>query len=234
MLVTDWSRLGNRSARDLVLEARDGGVTMVQLRERWPVEFQYEGVPTLTGEDLEGFELAVSTARAAATVGPSVLLFAHGGDEAAHAAIGASVEGVGVHLPERPVRGFSAPPRVASIRKRYRESLIISRSVHRTDAAVAAERDGADVLVLGTVFPSKSHPGGPTIGIEGVCEVCAAVKIPVIGIGGINAQNAGDVIRAGASGVAVIGAIFDAPDPRAAAAELRAEIDKAWQERTEG
>ncbi len=87
------------------------------------------------------------------------------------------------------------------------------------------------MLVLGTVFPSQSHPGGPTIGLEGVREVCDAVSIPVIGIGGITAANAGDVIRAGASGVAVISAIFDADDPRAAAAELRAAIDAAWAER---
>jgi thiamine-phosphate diphosphorylase len=87
------------------------------------------------------------------------------------------------------------------------------------------------MLVLGTVFPSASHPGGPTIGLEGVRDVCAAVNVPVIGIGGITAHNAGDVIRAGASGVAVISAIFDAPDPRAAAAELRAAIDDAWAAR---
>jgi thiamine-phosphate diphosphorylase len=127
--------------------------------------------------------------------------------------------------------GFSLAPNLARIRERYGEAIVLSHSVHSLEAALQAERDGADMLVLGTVFPSASHPGGPTIGLEGVREICAAVKIPVIGIGGITAQNAGDVIRAGASGVAVISAIFDAPDPRAAAAELRAAIDEAWNER---
>jgi thiamine-phosphate pyrophosphorylase len=131
----------------------------------------------------------------------------------------------GVHLPD----GAEQSLRVA--RQDVGEQRLLFKSVHSLDAALHAERDGADMLVLGTVFPSASHPGGPTIGLEGVREVGAAVRIPVIGIGGITARNAGDVIRAGASGVAVISAIFDAPDPRAAAAELRAEIDKAWSER---
>ncbi len=116
-------------------------------------------------------------------------------------------------------------------RRRAGRNVWISRSVHNVEAAVRAERDGADMLVLGTVFPSPSHPGGPSIGVEGVRAVCDAVRIPVIGIGGITAENAADVMRAGASGVAVIGAIFDAADPRAAAAELRAAIDAAWKDR---
>ena len=92
------------------------------------------------------------------------------------------------------------------------------------EAALDAEQRGADMLVLGTVFASKSHPGGPTIGLDGVRAVCAAVRVPVIGIGGITAQNAGEVMSAGAAGVGVISAIFDAPDPQAAASELRAAI----------
>jgi thiamine-phosphate diphosphorylase len=137
-----------------------------------------------------------------------------------------------IHLPERGFTTAEHTDVMSSLRERPNgDHIVISRSVHGLDAATNAERDGADMLVLGTVFPSASHPGGPTIGLEGVREVCAAVTIPVIGIGGITAQNAGDVIRAGASGVAVISAIFDAPDARAAAAELRGVIDAAWRER---
>jgi thiamine-phosphate diphosphorylase len=131
----------------------------------------------------------------------------------------------GMHLPEgyiHDIHGLRANP--------YAE-MIISRSVHSVHAAMQAERAGADMLVLGTVFASKSHPGGPTIGVEGVRAVCDGVQIPVIAIGGITARNAADVMHAGASGTAVISAIFDAPDPRAAAAELRAAIDGAWRER---
>jgi len=100
--------------------------------------------------------------------------------------------------------------------------------VHSVAAARQAEDEGADMVIAGTVFASKSHPGGATIGIDGLRAICEAVSIPVIGIGGITAENAGDVIRAGAKGVAVISAIVDAVDPRAAATALRRAIDEAW------
>jgi thiamine-phosphate pyrophosphorylase len=135
-------------------------------------------------------------------------------------ALAAALSASDLHLPE------------STTHPGTRGSMAISRSVHRLDAAERAEAEGADMLVLGTVFSSQSHPGGPTIGIEGVREVCERVSVPVIGIGGITKESAGDVIRAGASGVAVISAIFDAPDPRAAAAELRGAVDEAWAERT--
>lgn len=88
------------------------------------------------------------------------------------------------------------------------------------------------MVVAGTVFPSASHPGGATIGIDGLAEICAAVRIPVIAIGGVTAANAGEVMRAGASGAAVIGAIRGAPDARAAAAALRAGIDAGFRRQT--
>ena len=75
-------------------------------------------------------------------------------------------------------------------------------------AAVQAEADGADYIFFGTVFPSRSHPGGPTSGVEGIAATVNAVSLPVIGIGGITAANCRSVIDAGAVGVAAIGAII--------------------------
>ncbi len=105
-------------------------------------------------------------------------------------------------------------------RARVGGRMLTSRAVHGIEAAIAAEREGADFVLLGTVFASMSHPGGETIGIEGVRAVCDAVRVPVIVIGGITAENAASVMRAGAAGVAVISAIFDAEYPRQAAAAL--------------
>ncbi len=136
------------------------------------------------------------------------LLFVNS-DAAAAIEIGAD----GVHFPE------DALPHDAAT-----GALLVSRAVHSAEAAVAAQRAGADLLQLGTVFDTRSHPGVPTLGVDGVGEVCEMVVVPVIAIGGITAANAADVVRAGAAGVAVIGAIFDADDPRAAAAELRAAL----------
>jgi thiamine-phosphate pyrophosphorylase len=125
-----------------------------------------------------------------------------------------------VHLPED-------GPAIADVRPHVGDRVLISRAVHSVEAAVRAERDGADIVQLGTVFETPSKPGRAAIGVDGVRAVCAALRVPVIAIGGISAANAGGVLRAGAAGVAVIGAIFDADDPRAAAASLHAAIDAA-------
>jgi thiamine-phosphate pyrophosphorylase len=123
----------------------------------------------------------------------------------------------GVHLPE------TAP----AITPAQRHGLLVGRSVHAPRAARLATEEGADYIVVGTIFPSRSHPGGTVGGLSLVRAATEAVPVPVLGIGGITAANAGDVIRAGASGVAVISAILAAPDPRLAAAALRRSVDEA-------
>ena len=120
----------------------------------------------------------------------------------------------GIHMPENaPWPDLSAAP-----------GLITGRSVHGVEAARRAEAEGADYVILGTVFPSASHPGGPTGGLKLVADAARAVSIPVIGIGGITAENAAEVISAGASGIAVISAIIEQHDPEAAARGLARAI----------
>lgn len=195
MLVTDASRLRGRALADVVRAAADGGVNMVQLRD---------------GALSPGERMARSSELRDALASRALLLV----NADADAAIATGADGL--HLPANEAR---------TRRGDIPEHIVVSRAVHSVAEAVAAERDGADMLVLGTVFASASHPGGATIGLEGVRAVCAGVHVPVIAIGGITAANAGGVMRAGASGVAAIGAIFDAEDVRAAAAQLRAAVD---------
>jgi thiamine-phosphate pyrophosphorylase len=123
----------------------------------------------------------------------------------------------GVHLPEN-----AAQPEAAE-----RAGLLLGRSVHDAAGAEAAERAGVDYLVVGTVYPSRSHPGGLTGGQDLVRNVCERVRLPVVGIGGITATNAGEVMHAGAAGVAVISAVLAAPDPRAAAERLAGVVRAA-------
>ncbi len=99
-------------------------------------------------------------------------------------------------------------------------NLLAGQSVHSLQSAKTVEAAGADYLVLGTIFPSQSHPGGATGGTELVRSVASEVSVPVIGIGGITAENAKEVIEADAAGVAVIGAIISADDPFEAARTL--------------
>ncbi len=117
---------------------------------------------------------------------------------------------------------------VASARRLAGPDMLIGRSVHSVEGAMNAEADGADFLVLGTIFETASHPGGRTGGLMLVREVSARVSVPVIGIGGITASNVARLVAAGASGAAVITAISMASAPRAAASGISEAMRRAY------
>ena len=206
MLVTDRYRVANHEhvgeekLDDVAREAVFGGVNTVQLREK----------------DLESAALIALGLHVRDAIEGRALLLVNGDLEAAH-----TLRAAGIHLP-------SDGPPVTEAHAVIGEGVLVSRAVHDAADAQAAEREGADFVIAGTVFPSGSKPEGATIGAHGLQTICQAVSIPVIAIGGITAASAGDAMSAGAAGVAVIGAIMDAPDPRAAALELRQAIETAW------
>ena len=105
---------------------------------------------------------------------------------------------------------------------------IIGVSAESVEDAIRAEREGADYIGVSPVFatPTKTDTA-PPLGLEGLRAIRAAVKIPLVAIGGIHAGNAREVIRAGADGLAVVSAIASADSPQAAAAALRREIAAA-------
>jgi len=114
----------------------------------------------------------------------------------------------GLHLPE----GAPPPPAGTSWH---------GRSVHGSEAASRARRDGAAYMVAGTIFPSVGKPGVPPAGARGLRAMCAAARpVPVYAIGGLSTARAGEVRAAGAHGVAVVGAILEADAPEAAARAL--------------
>lgn len=103
---------------------------------------------------------------------------------------------------------------------------ILGRSVDTVEEAMRAEDDGADYVGLGPVFGTSSKGDlPPPIGVEGVSAVRKAIRIPLVAIGGIDEGNAAQVIRSGATGVAVIAAIMGRPDPEAATRTLLREIE---------
>jgi thiamine-phosphate diphosphorylase len=108
-------------------------------------------------------------------------------------------------------------------RLRLGPSLVVGVSVEDTDQATAAEAAGADYLGV-TVFPTATKPEATPLGLEGVRKISAATRLPVVGIGGIDAGNARQVLDAGAAGVAVVSAVAAAPDPAAATRELVAVV----------
>jgi thiamine-phosphate pyrophosphorylase len=110
---------------------------------------------------------------------------------------------------------------VAAVRRIVGRGFIIGASAATPAAARQAAAAGADYVGAGPVYAtgSKGDAGEP-VGTERIAEVVAAVGVPVVGIGGIDAATAGSVVRAGAAGVAVISALMRAPDPEAAARAL--------------
>jgi thiamine-phosphate diphosphorylase len=97
----------------------------------------------------------------------------------------------------------------------------IGCSVHSRGEAAAAVADGADFLVVGSIYETASHPGHPAAGPDLVRE-CARLGRPVIAIGGITPERAIEVKAAGAYGVAAIRALWQAADPAAATLALLA------------
>jgi thiamine-phosphate diphosphorylase len=93
---------------------------------------------------------------------------------------------------------------------------------------VAAWAECSDFLLAGPVYETRSHPDLQAQGVEIVVSVRKRVALPIVGIGGITAERAGEVIQAGASGIAVISAILNANSPREAARELRGAVDEKW------
>jgi thiamine-phosphate pyrophosphorylase len=100
---------------------------------------------------------------------------------------------------------------------------LVGRSTH-SPADIAAAGD-ADYVGVGPVHATPTKPGRPAVGLELVRHAAEHATVPFFAIGGIDAANVGAVVAAGARRIAVVRAIADAADPRAAAAALRAALD---------
>ncbi len=193
-LVTD-RRLCNSNPDDLVdavAQAVRGGVNLVQLREK----------------DLPGAQLLDLGKRLRKVTAGSALLFI---SERVDVALACDADGVQL--------GENGLP-VEAARNVAEERLLIGRSVHSAEGAVDAEITGADFLVVGTVFPTKSHPNSQLPGTQLLFDVASRVNIPLLGIGGINVANVHEVIEAGASGAAVISSILATDDREGSARAL--------------
>jgi thiamine-phosphate pyrophosphorylase len=126
----------------------------------------------------------------------------------------------GVHLGEKSLPLAEAMRLVEN--RCDRKDFLIGVSCHSLEAARSAANGGADYLFFGPVFatPSKAAFGAPQ-GLERLAEVCRAVSIPVLAIGGITLANAGDCLAAGASGIAAIRLFQDALDISSVVQSLR-------------
>ena len=117
----------------------------------------------------------------------------------------------------------------AEVRRRAGRRLIVGVSAHTPEEARLAEAAGADYLGAGAVFGSATKTDASLLTPAGLQAVCAAVHIPVVAIGGVNAGNILQLQGSGAAGAAVVSGIFGAPDITAACRKLRALADTMVQ-----
>jgi thiamine-phosphate pyrophosphorylase len=202
-LVTQASLSAGRTTDEIVADAIDGGVGVVQLREKdRTARERYE----------LGRELRELTREAGVTFVVNDRVD-----------IARALDADGVHL------GDDDLP-VPVTRELLGEDAIIGRSVSTVEDAEAAAAAGADYLGVGAVFATGSKDDiddeEHAVGTDRVAAIADAVDIPFVGIGGITAENATEVVEAGADGVAVITAITKADDPAAAAEALQRTVER--------
>jgi thiamine-phosphate diphosphorylase len=108
---------------------------------------------------------------------------------------------------------------VATARALLGNAATIGYSAHAPEEAEQAVAHGANFIVLGTIYETQSHPGRAAAGVQLVRDTAAAVRRPIIAIGGITTTRVAEVTAAGAAGVAVLSGIWSAPDAAGAAKE---------------
>ena len=113
---------------------------------------------------------------------------------------------------------------VAEARKLLRPGAIIGKGTHSVSEALAAVNEGADYISVGPIFKTTTKETGSPVGPKLLKEIAAKVPLPLCPIGGINADNVGQLVTAGATRVAVCSAVCCAEDPKAAAEAIRTQL----------
>jgi thiamine-phosphate pyrophosphorylase len=200
-LVTDRSLSLGRSNLEIIKAAIDGGVTMVQLREKHipTKEFYHEAIEIKEYLGGKGIPLIIND----------------------RIDIALAVDADGVHIgqedmPLRAARHILGPDKIIGV------------SVFTVDEARAAEAAGADYLGLSPILVTSTKPElTRQIGIAGIAPIRAAVRIPLVGIGSMNSSNAFEAVNAGLDGLAVVSGIVSQNDITVAARAIKAEVMRA-------
>ncbi|MBX9957303.1 thiamine phosphate synthase [Peribacillus simplex] len=106
------------------------------------------------------------------------------------------------------------------VKKMVPEDMIVGVSVSTLEEALEAERNGADYIGVGSVFPTKTKQDATLMALEDLGEICRSVSIPAVAIGGITADNMSALSNSGLSGTAVVSAIMNADNPKTASESL--------------
>ena len=197
--VTDRTWLGARTLAQAVEEVLKGGATFLQLREK---ELDQAAILAQAKE----IQAIAARYHVPFVVNDSVEIALASGADGVH--VGQS------DLMGRDVRALIGPDKILGI------------TANTVELAVAAERAGADYIGAGAVFGTTTKQNAKNLSLDTLKDICRAVSIPVVAIGGINADNLPRLAGTGAAGAAVVSALFAQSDPEAAARHLRALADR--------
>lgn len=195
--ITDQSFTGRQTLQEQIKEALEGGVTMLQLREKNMEE-------TAFIEEAREIKKLCEPYRVPLIINDNV-----------EVALKSGADGVHVGIDDAPV---------AQIRAMAANNFIIGATAKTVEQAKAAEAAGADYLGSGALFPSPTKQTAIRITKEELKAICASVSIPVVAIGGIARENIDGLKGGGMSGAAVISALFGAQNIRQEARELKTAL----------
>lgn len=197
--VTDRSWLGDNSLATLVEESIKAGVTFVQLREK--------------NLDLNEFvELAKEIKKLTDKYNIPYVI-----NDNVEVALACNADGV--HVGQNDME-------VSNVREKIGKDKILGVSVQTVEQAILAEKKGADYLGVGAVFSTSTKLDATDVSFNILKEICNAVSIPVVAIGGINKNNILKLSSSGVDGIAVVSAIFAEKDVYKATKELRILSDE--------
>lgn len=197
--VTDRSWLGDNSLDDLVEESIKAGVTFVQLREK---NLDFNEFITLAKE----IKIITDKYNIPYVINDNV-----------DVAIACNADGV--HVGQNDMEA-------SNVREKIGKDKILGVSVQTVEQAILAEKKDADYLGVGAVFSTSTKLDATDVSFETLKEICNAVSIPVVAIGGINKDNILKLSGSGVDGIAVVSAIFAEKDVYKATEELRILSDE--------
>ena len=191
--VTDRHWLDGRKLIDVVRESLDGGVTMLQLREKALAEEKFL-------EEARELQALCRERHVPFIVNDNV-------------DIAKAMDADGVHVGQDDMEALD-------VRAKLGPDKIIGVSCKTVEEALKAQARGADYLGVGAVFPTDTKLDASEVSFDRLKEICAAVDIPVVAIGGIKTANVEQLAGSGIDGVAVVSAIFAQPDIEQATRDL--------------
>lgn len=198
--VTDRSWLNGESLYSQVEKAITGGATFIQLREKKldKENFKQEAIEIKSLCNKYNIPFVIND----------------------NVDIALEINADGVHVGQSDMEA-------GSVREKLGEGKMIGVSASNVEQALLAEKNGADYLGVGAVFPTSSKDDAAEVSKEMLTDICNAVHIPVIAIGGITRDNVVELGGSGIVGVAVISAIFAQPDIVEATKDLKQQIIQA-------